>query len=227
MLSAVAPLPDVAGVIRCTLEFAMGSKTGVITRFFIKYDGTAPTNAQLTTFAGSIRAAVNTNLKSLMQGSIDLIEVDCVDLSSTSGAIGSDATAVVGTRAGVVLTSNAAVVVSYEIARRYRGGHPRGYWPFGVEGDLQTAQTWNTTLTGAVKTGIDAFFTAVVAAGWTGSGTLTHVNVSYFHGSHVVTNPTTGRARNVPDLRATPLVNDVLSTIARTAVGSQRRRLRL
>jgi hypothetical protein len=50
------------------------------------------------------------------------------------------------------------------------------------------------------------------------------VNVSYYNGFTVVTNPTTGRARNVPTLRGTPVVDTVTGIVARVQVGSQRRR---
>jgi len=224
MLRAVTPLPDVAKVIRVTLVFTIGSDTHAITRFFVNYSGTAPSNSDLNTFCGAVRSAFNTNLKSLCHALVVLTTVEAVDLTSTSGATGSDSTSVTGTRAGLPCTGDAAVVVSYPIARRYRGGHPRGYWPFGVAGDLATPQQWGATLVNAVNTGITAFFTAVRAAGWTGAGDVDHVNVSYFHGSHVVTNPTTGRARNVPDLRATPLVAGIANLIVRARPGSQRRR---
>jgi hypothetical protein len=218
-------LPDASQVLRVTLVFTYGLDTSVITRFFIRYSGSAPVNADLNTFATSVRTAFNTNLKALTNVACTLTNVNVVDLSSVTGAIGSDSTAVVGTRAGTQVPASAAVVVSYEIARRYRGGHSRGYWPFGVATDLGTEQTWSAALSTATKTGIDAFFTAVVGAGWTGAGTLDHVNVSYYHGSHVVTNPSTGRARNVPDLRATPLVGTISTTLVRLRIGSQRRRM--
>lgn len=222
----MATLPDAAGVIRVDCKLFIGIDANCLTRFFVHYDGTAPSASDLTAYATSIRSAYNTNLKSLTFSSNQLTQVTCTDLSTVSGAVGVDSTAVTGTRAGTQVPASACVVISYKIARRFRGGHARGYWPFGVAGDLSGEQNWGSTLTTAVKTGIDAFFTAVLAAGWSGAGSLTHVNVSYYHGSHVVTNPVTGRARNVPDLRATPLVGTVIARNVVSTVGSQRRRLR-
>ena len=195
-----------------------------MTRFFIHYTGTAPTNADLTTFAGSIRAAWNTNLKALVSSTEELLEVDCQDLSSSTGAQGIDTTAVTGTRAGGILPGSTAVVISYNIARRYRGGHPRGYWRMGVAPDLLYPSEISAALVAAAQTGIDAFFTAVLAAGWTGAGTLTHCNVSYFQGFTVHTNPTTGRATNVPSPRGTPVVDTVTSRKVKQILGHQRRR---
>lgn len=219
-------LPNVANVIRVSCHMTIGGKPDNISRFFISYTGTAPTNADLNTFAGTVRAAYNTNLKSLAVASVVLTSVECVDLTTLTSAQGSDSTSVAGTRAGSGNVGSASVVISYAIARRYRGGHARGYWPFGSNADLQTQQNWLAALQTAVATGFAAFMTAVKAGGWSGAGTLGHVAVSYYSGSHVVTNPTTGRARNVPDFRATPLVSNVSQNLVRSIVGSQRRRER-
>lgn len=221
----MATLPDASGVIRVDCKLFIGIDANCLTRFFIHYDGSAPSASDLTTLAGAIRTAFNTNLKALVFSSNQLTQVTCTDLTTVSGAVGVDSTAVTGTRAGSALPASASTVVSYKISRRFRGGHARGYWPFGVAGDMSGEQNWGSTFTSSVKTGIDAFFTAVLAAGWSGAGAVTHVNVSYYHGSHVVTNPATGRARNVPDLRATPLVGQVIARNVVAGIGSQRRRL--
>jgi hypothetical protein len=221
----MAALPDASGVVRVTLQLGMGGQPNNITRFFIHYTGTAPSTSDLNTFATAIRTAFGTNLKSLMTTAYQLTSVTALDLSTTSSPVGSDSTAVSGTRAGANIPASAAVVTSYKIARRYRGGHPRGYWPFGVTTDLGTEQQWGSSFTGSVKTGIDAFYTAVLAAGWSGAGTITHVNVSYFHGSHVVIDPVTGRATNVPDQRGTPVVDNVTSVLVPLNIGTQRRRI--
>lgn len=218
------PLPAVSKVVQVALGINPGTLPPVITRFFIQYTGTAPTNADLSTFNTAVSSAFNTSLKSLLDNNRLLISVESIDLSSAVAAVASSTVSVSGTRAGTELPISVAVVDSYTIARRYRGGHPRGYWPFGVAADLTDRRNWSTTFTGAVNTGINAFFTAVVAAGWAGAGTLTHVNVSYYKGFTVVTSPTTGRARNIPTLRVTPTVDAVTATLARGSIGSQRRR---
>jgi hypothetical protein len=201
-----------------------GQDNDVVTRFFIAYAGTAPTSAQLVTFANAVGTAWGTNLKSLCSSQVELTSVTAEDLTSATAAVGASGFATLGTRAGDSMTAQLAAVVSYTIARRYRGGHPRGYWPFGVDTDIATPQTWANAFITASNTGIEAFFTAVLAAGWTGAGALTHVNVSYYHGFTVVTNPTTGRARNVPTLRGTPLVDTVSAAVTQVTVGTQRRR---
>lgn len=196
----------------------------VISRFFVKYSGTAPTQAQLVTLCGSVITAWTNDLKSLANGECELTGVTIEDLSSSTAAVASVGAAVSGTLAGGNLSGGTALVVSYEISRRYRGGHPRGYWPFGSSTTLNDAQDWTTGYVTSATSGFQAFFAAVLAAVWTGGGTLTQVNVSYFSGFTVVTNPITHRARNVPTLRGTPVVDTVNSLIVRGHPGSQRRR---
>lgn len=218
------PLPSAAGCLRCALKWGLGDGTPALSRFFLHYSGTAPTNAQLNTFATAISTAYGTNLKSLMDTGGALLEIDVDDLSSSTGSVGVWTGAISGTRGSAFIGAGSALVESYKIARRYRGGHPRGYFPFGIQSDLSDRNTWKGTFTAACDTGFAAFFAAVNAAGWTGAGTIKQVNVSYYHGFTVVTNPVTGRARNVPTLRGTPLVDDVTSLFTQASVGSQRRR---
>jgi hypothetical protein len=115
-------------------------------------------------------------------------------------------------------------VASYEISRRYRGGHPRGYWRFGTVTDLTDSRDWSNTAVTAFGSGLNAYFTAIFGDGWTGAGTLSHVNVSFYSGFTVVTNPRTGRASNVPTVRGTPITDAVTSIIIRPNIGTQRRR---
>jgi hypothetical protein len=217
-------LPAVPKVIRVALIHSYGEDNDVVTRFFVSYSGTAPTAAQLNTYAAAMITNWGTDLKSLCNAQVKITECVVEDLSSPTSAIGAAVGSTAGTLAGATLTGGTAFVVSYTIARRYRGGHPRGYWPFGDAVTLNDPQTWTAGFTGNVNADLGAFFTDALAAGWTGAGTLLHVNVSYYEGFTVVTNPITGRARNVPTLRATPLVDTVTGIVARTQVGSQRRR---
>jgi hypothetical protein len=115
-------------------------------------------------------------------------------------------------------------MIQFNIARRYRGGKPKIFLPAGVAADISNTNTWGSTFLATANTDWAAFAAAVLAAGWTGAGTLTHVNVSYYTGFTVVTNPVTHRARNVPTLRGAPVVDTVISYAAEVDIASQRRR---
>lgn len=219
-------LPDVDKVVKIDCVHSYGSDTDVLSRFFLRYGGTAPTVDQLNTFCAAIGASWSANLASLAnEAQVSLQLVQATDLTSPTASQGENAAAFPGSRAGVDLPADTSAVIGYEIARRYRGGHPRGYWPFGSQPDLQTPQTWTDAFQTAVDEGILGFMNENVTSGWTASGIIDHVNVSYYSGFTVVTSPTTHRARNVPTPRVTPLVDVVGGYEARIRVGSQRRRL--
>lgn len=218
------PLPPAPSVLRVALSGTQAVGDVWLTRFFLQYTGTAPTPTQLGTFDNAVSTAFSSDLKGHMDIDKTLTQIETIDLSSSTGAVAILPVSVVGTRSGAVNPPQICTVVSYKIARRYRGGHPRGYWPLGGNADLATANEWNTSYTAAVDTDMGTFFNALFASGWTGAGTISHVNVSYFSGFTVVTDPITHRARNVPTLRGTPLIDAVTTVQTRLLIGTQRRR---
>lgn len=209
---------------RVALIGKFGGDSDVVTRHYIHYAGTAPTAAQLNTFAASVATAWATDVKALAETSFTLQTVACEDLTSSTAAVGSAISGVAGTNAGGNLPAEACVVVSYAVARRYRGGHPRGYWAIGAQSNIAANLEWDPTWLATVSTDLAAYFTAVEAAGWAAAGTLTQVNVSYYAGFTAIRNPITGRYRNVPNLRGAPVVDTVTAITPRARVGSQRRR---
>lgn len=218
-------LPNVSKVIKCALRFTDGINTDIITRFYLRYSGSAPNSTELSDWATAVREAFATNLAGDLNENLSLIEVEMIDLSSPTAAQGTDATAVPGTATDDPVPVSAAVISSYQISRRYRGGHPRGYWPLGQSTNLETPQTWTAAFIAACHSVLSDFFTDVRSNGPSGAGTVDHVNVSYFQGFTVITDPVTGRARNVPNVRGVPVVDVVSSRVERIRVGTQRRRL--
>lgn len=217
-------LPNVSKVLKVALSGTFSSGQVWLSRFYIGYTGTAPLVADLVTFNTAVATAYGADLKTLLPPVNVLTQIETIDLTSPTSAVAIDTVSVAGTRSGSPVPAQVCLVSSYEIARRYRGGHPRGYWPWGVQTDIASAGSWATAFTSACTTGLNSFFTALVAAGWSGAGTLSQKNVSYYSGFTVVTNPVTGRARNVPTLRVTPLQDPVTSIVSRISYGTQRRR---
>lgn len=216
------PLPDTPCVrVRITGIDDVGNDWG--TRFYLSYSGSAPSGANCNTLASDISSAFGTNLAGLLYSGSETKEVDVIDIASTMGASGSYTTAVAGTRSGNILPIQCAFNCEYGIAERYRGGKPRGYWPFGVDGDLQDQANWSSSFVTTVGTDIAAFFAAIEALSVGSMGTLQHVLLSYYHGFTNHTN-TSGRTKPVPTYRATALHFNVESYIPKKLLGSQRRR---
>jgi hypothetical protein len=118
------------------------------------------------------------------------------------------------------------VLVNYVIGRRYRGGKPRSYFPWGTVADLQGRQNWTAGFLTNVNTNLATAFAAMIGANAGSTVVTAHVNVSYYLGSKVVIDPITGRAHNVSIARDVPVVDTIDSFKTSPTVASQRRRNR-
>lgn len=217
-------LPNVPNVIRNVLKFTTGEDLKAAIRFFLAYTGSAPTNAELATFAAGIGTAFAAQLLGLGSDSTGLQTVTSTDLTSSTSGEGAASPEVVCTRGATINTSDACLLEGLHVNRRYRGGHPRIYWPFGVQGDLQDGQTWTSDFLSECITALDDFYSAVLALTWSGGSITNRVNVSYYSG-FTVHDGITGRARNVSTPRGSAIVDIVPESFVRTGIASQRRRL--
>jgi hypothetical protein len=216
-------LPNVANVLRADVLWTIGADSSASTRQFFRYSGGAPNSTDATAYAADIYGLVAAMI-GLYTSTTVLSGVRVTDLSSASGGQGVHAQATAGNRGTGELPGATCVLVNELISRRYRGGKPRSYWPFGAQTDLNTPQTWSSTLLTTVDSDLATFYAGVIGLA-EGSSTITdHVNVSYYNGFTVVTNPVTHRSRNVPTLRTTPVVDVITSFGAATRIAAQRRR---
>jgi hypothetical protein len=215
-------LPTVPNVLKATLQWTVSSDVSVGTGLFFEYSGTAPDNSACLSLAATIFAAW-----ALPEDHWDvdtsLVGVKVVDLSSLTGGVGEHAGTVVGALTSP-LSGATALLVNYQLARRYRGGRPRSYLPWGDATKLGNRQTWDGSFISSCTTVVGNAFTACIGATAGGTTITNHVNVSYYEGFTVQTNPGTGRAKNVPTLRSSPLVNTIAGFSVATRVANQRRR---
>lgn len=220
------PLPPVTDVLKATLIWDVGSDLNVQCVTHWEYSGGPPTGADCTTLAGLIRSSMNTNGTTLLNNSFFFSGVDVLDLNSSSGASGIHISNFAGTRSGVDLTGGTAVLVNHAISRRYRGGKPKSFLPWGVAGDLLTPQTWTTGLVSAADTAWANFVTGVIGSVGGSTTIASHVNVSYFQGFTNVPYGSPTKYRRVPTLRSGgPVVDVITSSSINNRPSSQRRRL--
>jgi hypothetical protein len=217
-------LPDVAKVLRLDQHFTVGEDTKAKVRSFWQYLTGPPTDSELATAAAAIRVAFGTDLAGFMVSPNELSEVILTDLTSSTAAQGSDSTPVAGTITSEPVPANCCVLESMQVARRYRGGHPRNYWPFGAATDMTDEQLWGATFASNVQAGLVSYNGAITTAIDVFGGTTTPVAVSYYEGFTPFTGPT-GRVRNISTVRATPVVDPIVTIQVRRGIGSQRRRL--
>jgi hypothetical protein len=221
----VPPLPNADAVIKIQLRYTYNNDFDALNTFHVVYASGAPSIPEITTFAFAVATAWLDNLAAMCSGAVILTNVACTDLTTDTSSFAEAPVDYAGTRSGTILPASTSVVISQLLTRRYRGGHPRNYWPMGVEADLGSAQVWSGTFVAEVGTAFNSFINQVDAAIWSGGGALLPVAVSYYHGFTVVVSPTTGRARNVPTVRPTAMVEAVSGFQVRSYVGTQRRRL--
>jgi hypothetical protein len=224
--SHMPALPVVPNVARVEYLFAQSADQDVLTRTFWNYTGGSFSSGNAADMATAIVTALGDEPAQYLSQQAAFTGVRVTDLASDTAGDGTATASVAGTRGNAFLPADACAVANYTIDRRYRGGHPKGFWPFGVAGDLSNEQDWTESALTAFLAGVQDFFSATQGVSAGGSTLESRCVVSYYSGNKVVISPTTGRARNVPQLRANgPVTYDVLSTEIATRVGSQRRRL--
>lgn len=217
-------LPSPGAIIQTEMLWAVDDDTSALTRLFFEYTGGAPSQSALSSFCTDVDAAVSTYLAQLFLATTIGKGTRVTDLSSDTGNQAESSATTPGTRTGSRLSPGTAVVLSYDIPRRYRGGHPRSYLPFGASADVSTGGEWSGAFTTAVETQWVQFVTAVLANAHVA---LDHaVSVSYYKGTDSFIDPRTGRAVNKPIVRTTPQVNNITGFVAKAKIGSQRRRNR-
>jgi len=177
--------------------------------FHLQYAGGVPTSANLTSLLGSVAAAWAANFASLCQAGVTLTELQAADLASPTGATSTLAAAGVGTRAGTAMPTQVALVISWKIDLRYRGGHPRSYLPAAVLADVTSGHLWTT-----------AFVSEAQSAGQGFQGALNAIAVAPLTFVMVAVSFFTQHA-----LRPTPLVRPVVTALVHDRVDTQRRRL--
>jgi hypothetical protein len=185
-----------------------------------QYGGTAPSNATCVTIGTNIANAWNTNVASLCPSPTTLQVVTVTDLSSATAGSGEALVLHAGTRGDDSIPANAAVLISYPSALRYKGGHPRTYLYVLGNADLSGATNWSTAATAEVQTKWQAFLTACLATGTAGATISSFCSVRY-------------RGKFLPNAGpphyylTTPLVNPIAATSAHAQqqISSQRGRI--
>jgi hypothetical protein len=217
-------LPVVPQVLRISLKHTYGNDTDVISHLYFEYSGTAPTVAELNTFASSVSSSWNATLRTHATAACVLVGVDVIDLTSATSAVGIWTGSLAGTNGESDFPHGTAVLVNYAIARRYRGGKPRSYFPYGGYTDAANGNNWSTSFITAFTTSLTTFIADIVALTWTGATISEQVSVSLYEGFVSSQNPLTNRWRNIPTPRATALIDPIVSWAVNPKYGSQRRR---
>lgn len=220
------PLPNVPQTVRIDLTHTEAGDPGLSNRTFFRYSGTAPSATDLNTMANDLAALWPTALGVLVGTDIALIGITITDLTSPTANRGIWTGSHDGSRSGNPVGINTCALLNFTINRRYRGGKPRTYNPWGTETDLDTPQTWASAFIAAAHAGWTTWVNAIngLASGGTILGD--QVNVSYYEDFASYQNPVTKRWKNVPTPRTTAVTDTVTGYALNPRLGSQRRRVR-
>lgn len=209
------PLPSPGNVVK--YEYNYGTDEVTATNiFYFSYTGASGLSlSELSTFA--VSSAMGNLAAPYVGASLDTTvsqQSKMTDLSSDVGPVYEFTPGWTGTNTGEAIPASASVLVSHEILRRYRGGHPRTYMMVGGAGDFLSGSTrdWQAEFLGNIQAGFDAFGEGFPVT--LGARTYQWVNVSYWE--------TVG---GVKTLRATPLVDVITEAVVRERICTQRRRL--
>lgn len=218
-----APLNPVPNVLRVVLEgFVDTSAADTLWAnvLHFQYAGTPPANSTCVSIAGNIANTWNATVASLCPSPTTLQVVTVTDLSSTTAGEGEALVLHPGTRGDDSIPANAAVLISYPSALRYKGGHPRSYLYVLGNADLQGATNWSTAATAEVQTHWQLFLSSSLNAGVSGT-TLTQFCSIRYRGKFL---PNAGPPHYY---LTTPIVNTIpiSGAIARQQMASQRGRI--
>jgi hypothetical protein len=221
-------LADVPQVIRIDFHHSEGLDPGLQNRSFWSYTSNAPAIADMNQLASDVSGFWGADFSGLAGTNVTLTEVVCTDLTSSTAARGSHAPNLAGTRAGAELPDNCCTLLNFQVSRRYRGGKPRMYAPWGTAADLLDSDHWTPAFVTAVNNAWSTF--AANLNGHVVGATQIRVqqNVSYYSGLNLppVTLPS-GRVKNSSKARTTTTPDLIVSHTCNSIVGSQRRRLRV
>jgi hypothetical protein len=207
----MAPLPPVTAIVKLDHIFTYGADTNIMCHLYFHYTSAPPTSVELTNWASSAGTAWTANMKSLQASTCTLNELIATDLATPTTQSGVANPQIAGGIASSDMTAATCAMVNLHIGRRYRGGHPRVYWPLGGAADLAAPNQWSTSWIGAFNTGFTAYVDALLNQASPALTCDTLANVSYRSGNAA---------------RPTPIWDPVLSFALNQIPGTQRRRMR-
>ena len=212
------PLPAVPQVFKCVIEGNNGAY-GWANILHFSYTGGPPSTTDAFNIASAIFNAFTVFFNPLMVAESTITSVTLTDLSSATSAEATFSGSVVGTLAGVMIGGNSALLLSFSIDVRYRGGHPRIYLALGSDLSLADAGHWTTDFVNLATTAWSNFADAAIDDGISGSTALA---------SQVIVSYISKEINPVPPYRRTvPVVYPVPTGISagHTELSSQRRRI--
>jgi hypothetical protein len=116
--------------------------------YHVGYTGAAPVASDLVSFATAFANVLVDKWIPSLNSAYTLDEVIVTDIASDSGQVGSYSSGAPGVNSDAPISAGSALLVNWQIIRRYRGGKPRTYLPPPTYNRLATPSTWDDSATG-------------------------------------------------------------------------------
>lgn len=211
-----------SGVAQIRVKGTVGPNQWAIVNHFSNGTGSAWTQAQVNALANVGRSAWLNRLVQHTTSNFKVADVETVDLTDTGdrSAI-QTGTPVGGSLAGAPMGIGTSVMINFNIAKRYKGGHPRIYLPPMSTTECPDGDVWTGAALDAYKLAYDNWVSDVLA-GLVSAGISAPLHVvprylysySYDDKRHKVVKTRTG-PNGAPQ---------VIGTLASSQVRTQRRR---
>lgn len=201
--------PDVANVLKVEFLWNQGGLPAANVQY-VKYSGTAPTPGAAAAIAHDLGNAFWPVVQPNYPTTTLFVACRVTDLTTSTGAEGTSAFNSAGTSAFEALPAGCCMLVDHTISRRYRGGHPRTYYPPMSVHDYLPVSTWQAEAVTLMGTAVAAFAAEASSFSESGCAGVYVVNVSYMSGGSP---------------RVTPVVDQITGSVVSGIVRSQRRRL--
>jgi hypothetical protein len=172
----------VGGVAQTKLAGTIDGFPWVLLWHFQNASGNDWTQSQIQALANAVGTQFSTNMLKNMATNVQFTNVACVDLGTTTPAQADsvEGAGPGGGTAGTFQPSSGCVLLNFNIASRYRGGHPRTYLPPWPSAELLTNNQWSGTVVTETEenfvTMIEGIVSAMSTAGLNG---VTHCAVRY------------------------------------------------
>lgn len=150
------PLPPIQNVVKAVVGFTAQS-IPCVNVFHIHYGGLSPTPPQANQIAQNVHSAWSQAFIALLDPIVTLNRVDVADLSNPLASTGSYVANIPGAAGGTYLPNNVAIVGSWSISNRYRGGKPRTYITGLNHEQMQDANNWLPTTVSGFQTAFAGF----------------------------------------------------------------------
>jgi len=205
------PLPFVPNGVKFRVAGSQGSGEFGMLFHWAQLSGSDITDSDAAMFASAIHTSWATNIAPILSSDQVLTSVVVEGIQSSTDGVGAWAGSEPGSGFTTIAPANVCVLQKDVIARRYRGGHPRHYWPAPTTAALSDPTHLTTTAQSYWTNAVENFLADIgtEAGSLWGAGSAYSVPTYYSGGV----------------LRPSPFLQTIVGFSIENMLATQRRRI--